>query len=86
MLDKTTEKSKEKSNSPKRAKFVELAENRTKNAIKMIKVIAKLANKNAYEYSEVDVKKIVKALTKEVDALEARMMSTGGKDEVDFKL
>ncbi|MES0061465.1 hypothetical protein [Mesorhizobium sp. M0041] len=86
MLDKTVENSKQKSGSEKRLKFVELAENRTKNAIKMIKVIAKLANKNAYEYTETDVKKIVKALTKEVDALEARMMSTGGKDEVDFKL
>ena len=86
MLDKPAENSKVKTGSAKRQKFVELAENRTKNAIKMIKVIAKLANKNAYEYTEVDVKKIVKALTKEVDALEARMMSTGGKDEVDFKL
>ncbi|RWP83479.1 MAG: hypothetical protein EOR11_23465 [Mesorhizobium sp.] len=86
MLDKTVGNSKQKSGNEKRLKFVELAENRTKNAIKMIKVIAKLANKNAYEYTETDVKKIVKALTKEVDALEARMMSTGGKDEVDFKL
>ncbi|MES0166210.1 hypothetical protein NKJ87_09445 [Mesorhizobium sp. M0027] len=86
MLDKTAENWKEKSGGAKRLKFVELAENRTKNAIRMIKVIAKLANKNAYEYTEADVKKIVKALTKEVDALEARMMSTGGKDEVDFKL
>ncbi|TGQ36511.1 hypothetical protein [Mesorhizobium sp. M00.F.Ca.ET.216.01.1.1] len=86
MLDKTAENLREKTSGAKRLKFVELAENRTKNAIRMIKVIAKLANKNAYEYTEADVKKIVKALTKEVDALEARMMSTGGKDEVDFKL
>ncbi|MER9776593.1 hypothetical protein [Mesorhizobium sp. M0220] len=86
MLEKTADNLREKTSSAKRIKFVELAENRTKNAIKMIKVIAKLANKNAYEYTEADVKKIVKALTKEVDALEARMMSTGGKDEVDFKL
>lgn len=75
-----------KSSKSKREKFVALAENRTKNAIKAIRVISKLSNKNAYEYSEADVKRIVGALSKEIDALKARMMSTGGKETVDFKL
>ena len=70
----------------KREKFVKLAENRTKNALKAIRVIAKLGNKNAYDYSEADVRKIAGALTKEVETLKARMLSTGGKDVVDFKL
>jgi hypothetical protein len=70
----------------KRAKFVELAENRTRNAIKAIRVIGKLGNKNAYEYSDVDVKKIAAALNREIDALKARMSATGGKETVDFKL
>jgi hypothetical protein len=70
----------------KREKFVELAENRTKNAIKAIRVIAKLGNKSAYEYTEADVKKIAAALSKEIDALRARMLSTGGKESVDFTL
>jgi len=70
----------------KRDKFVDLAENRTKNAIKAIRVIAKLGNKNAYDYSEADVKRIVGALSKEIEALKARMMSTGSKEAVDFKL
>ncbi len=70
----------------KRDKFVELAENRTKNAIKAIRVIAKLGNKSAYDYTEADVKKIANALSKEIDALKARMLSTGGKEAVDFKL
>jgi hypothetical protein len=70
----------------KREKFVDLAENRTKNAIKAIRVIAKLGNKNAYDYSEADVKRIVGALTKEIDALKAKMTSTGSKEAVDFKL
>lgn len=70
----------------KREKFVDLAEKRTKNAIKAIRVIAKLGNRNAYEYSESDVKKIANALNREVDALKARMLSTGSKDVVDFKL
>ncbi len=70
----------------KRDKFVELAESRTRNAIKAIRVIAKLGNKSAYEYTEADVRKIANALSKEIDALKARMLSSGGKEAVDFKL
>ena len=85
MLDKTTaEKSAAKGG--KREKFVKLAENRTRNAIKAIRVIGKLGNKNAYQFDDSDVQKIVRALTKEVDALKARMSSTSGKDSVDFQL
>lgn len=70
----------------KREKFVALAESRTRNAIRMIRVIGKLGNRNAYEYDDSDVQKIVRALSREVDALKARMSSTGGKEAVDFKL
>jgi ribosomal protein L7/L12 len=70
----------------KRQKFVELAERRTRNAIKAIRVIAKLGNKSAYEFDDGDVKRIASALNKEVDALKARMSSSGGKEAVDFKL
>lgn len=70
----------------KREKFVQLAENRTKNAIKTIRVIGKLGNKNAYQYNDSDVQKIIRALTREVDALKQRMSSSGAKETVDFKL
>lgn len=70
----------------KRAKFVSLAESRTAAAIKAIRVIAKLGNQSHYDYSETDVRKIVAALSKEVDAMKARMMSSGGKETVEFKL
>jgi len=70
----------------KRQKFVELAERRTRNAIKAIRVIAKLGNKSAYEFSESDVRKIAGALSKEIDALKVKMLATGGNDSVDFKL
>jgi hypothetical protein len=70
----------------KREKFVELAENRTINAIRAIRVIGKLANKSAYEYDDADVKKIINALGKEIDSLRARMTSKNGRGEVDFKL
>jgi len=70
----------------KRAKFVELAESRTVNAIRAIRVIGKLGNKSAYEYDDSDVKKIINALSKEIDALRVRMTSKNGKGEVEFKL
>lgn len=70
----------------KRGKFVELAESRTRNAIRAIRIIGKLGNKNAYQFDDSDVQKIVRALTKEVDALKARLSSTSAKELVDFKL
>jgi ribosomal protein L7/L12 len=75
-----------KPNGSKREKFVTLAESRTVNAIKAIRVIAKLGNKSAYDFSETDVNKIAKALSREIDALKARMLSTGSKESVDFNL
>lgn len=72
--------------SEKRAKFVQLAERRTVNAIKAVRVIGKLGNRAAYEYTEADVKKIAAALTREVEALKARMLSTGAKETIDFGL
>ena len=70
----------------KRAKFVKLAENRTVNAIKAIRIIGKLGNPNAYEYYEDDVKKIAKALMDEIEAMKTRMKSTKRSEVVDFKL
>lgn len=75
-----------KTGADKRAKFVELAQNRTRNAIKSIRVIGKLGNKNAYEFSEADVNKIAKALNREVELMKARMSSSSSKESVDFAL
>lgn len=88
MLDTTENKPAEKAagKRSKREKFVQLAEKRTKNAIRAIRIVAKLGNKNAYDYSEADVKKIASALTKEIEAMKARMSQTGGKNVVDFEL
>ncbi len=88
MLEKTEKHPQEnaRNKAGKREKFVELAENRTKNAIKAIRVIAKLGNKNAYQYDDSDVQKIARALTREVEALKVRMSQSGSKESVDFKL
>ena len=70
----------------KRQKFVKLAEKRTVNAIRAIRIIGKLGNPAAYEYDESDIKKIAKALTDEVEAMKTRMKSTKQSDDVAFKL
>lgn len=70
----------------KREKFVQLAESRTVNAIKAIRVIGKLGNKSHYQYDDADVKKIASVLTKEIEALKARMTEQGGRVTVEFKL
>lgn len=75
-----------KVDSERREKFVQLAESRTINAIRSIRVIGKLGNKSHYQYDEADVKKIVNTLNKEIDALKARMTEQGSRVVVEFKL
>lgn len=85
MLDKTSP-SATSTKAERRQKFVKLAQNRTKNAIRAIRVIGKLGNKNAYQFDEFDVQKIVRALNKEIEGLKARMSQTGTKDTIEFEL
>lgn len=56
----------------KRDRFVRLAESRTSNALRAIRLIGNLANKVHYDYTEADLKKIVNTLHKEVDAMAKR--------------
>jgi hypothetical protein len=70
----------------KRDKFVRLAERRTVNAIKAIRVLAKLGNRSVYEFDDADVKKIINALSREIENLRARMSARGSKKGVEFKL
>lgn len=83
---KMTQSNDQGSGPSKRGKFVELAEKRTVNAIKAIRVIGKLGNKSAYDYTDADVVRIAKALSDEIESLKTRMKSTGRQSSVDFKL
>lgn len=65
----------------KRGKFVELATNRVNRTVKDIRLIGNLSNRSAYEYSEEDVKKIVKTLQRELDLMKQRF--TGGNQGTD---
>lgn len=69
-----------------RQKFVELAEKRVSRAIKDIRLIGNLSNRSNYSYTQEDVRKIVRALKDEVDALKARFEATGSDSKPVFKL
>lgn len=70
----------------KRRKFIDLAESRVNRAIKDIRLIGNLANKNSYEYSEEDARRIIRALQKEVDAAKARFLGDSGGKDTEFRL
>ena len=70
----------------RRAKFVELANARVNKAIKTIRLIGNLSNQSAYEYSEDDVRKIVRALQRELDQLKARFGGPAATGELEFTL
>lgn len=72
--------------SSKREKFVDLAEARVSRAMQAIRVVGNLSNRNNYEYTDDDVRKIVKALSAEIDAMQARFRSTDSKARPEFKL
>lgn len=70
----------------KRAKFVELANKRVNKAIAQLRLVGNLSNKSAYEYTDDDARKIVKALQKEVESLKAKFSDDAGSDGNDFQL
>ena len=70
----------------KRGKFVELAEARVNRTIKDVRLIGNLANRSAYAYEDDDVKKIFRALQRELDAAKARFGGEGNAKEEGFKL
>lgn len=55
-----------------RAKFVKLASARVTKALKDIQLIANLANRSNYDYTDEDVTKIFKALNEEIAACKKR--------------
>jgi len=70
----------------KEEKFVRLAEARVTKAIKDIRLIGNLSNKNTYAYADDDVRKMFRALQKELDAAKSRFGNEGGKSDEIFKL
>ncbi len=72
--------------SEKREKFVKLAEGRTQAALEAIRKIGNLSNKRAYNYSDQDAKKIIKALRDATNDLESKFNASSAGDSERFKL
>lgn len=70
----------------KRLKFVELAEKRVTRAIKDIRLIGNLSNRSAYEFVDDDVRKIVRALQRELETLKVRFGDGGSASDIEFRL
>ena len=65
----------------KEERFIKIAENRTNKAIHMIRLLGNCANKNNYQYTNVQVEKIFKAIEKELDIAKKKytINNTNGK-------
>lgn len=70
----------------KREKFVKLAEARTNKALKHLQLIGNLSNRNAYEYSEEDVRKMFKALEEAIQTSKKRFADASSRTRGSFKL
>lgn len=74
------------SNRDKGAKFIELANKRVNKAIKDIQLVGNLANRQNYEFTEDQAKKIIRALQQEVDCVKQNFSSTEEAGRTEFKL
>jgi hypothetical protein len=70
----------------KRKKFVQLAEARVARAMNDIRLIGNLSNRGAYTYDHDDVRKIFKALQRELDAAKSKFGGETGSRETEFRL
>jgi hypothetical protein len=69
----------------KTEKFIELAEKRVNRALNDLKLIKNLSNKNYYEYTDEQSKKIIRVLQQELDLLKKNFQKSTSIDK-GFKL
>jgi arginine repressor len=69
----------------KTEKFIELAEKRVNRALNDLKLIKNLSNKNYYEYTDEQSKKITRVLQQELDLLKKSFQKSISKEK-GFKL
>ena len=70
----------------KASKFIELANKRVNRTLQNLRLISNLSNKNNYEYSDNQAKKILRTLQKEIDIVKANFSNTGQTGKEEFKL
>jgi len=70
-------------NNEKKEKFKKLAESRTNEVLKKLKILGNCSNRSAYEYTEEDINKIFYAIDKKVKETKAKFHFSKNKE---FKL
>ena len=70
--------------SDRRTKFATLASKRVNRASHAIKTIGNLSNRSNYDWTEQDVKKIIRELRKAVKEVEDRFLGNKGPASGDF--
>lgn len=70
----------------KRKKFVDLAEARVTKAMTQLRLVGNLSNRGAYDFNDDDVRKIFRALQKELDTAKSRFGGEGSARDGEFKL
>ena len=70
----------------KAEKFIELANKRVNKALKDLQLIGNLANRQNYEFTDEQSKKIVRALQQEIDIIKQCFQRTDEAGRNDFKL
>ena len=69
-----------------RDKFIRLAQNRTRKAIKDIRLIGNLSNRNSYSYSDDDIECIFSTLETELKTARNRYHESGNGQGIEFSL
>ena len=72
--------------SDKNQKFIELAEKRVNRAIKDLRLIGNLSNKNNYAYTDTQVQKVLSTLEQELKMLKAKFSTRSESTGSIFKL
>jgi len=67
----------------KREKFLRLATLRTNEVLKRLRILGNCANRQMYEYTEADIKKIFSAIEKQLQDVKAKFTVV---EEKEFKL
>lgn len=70
-----------------RENFVRLAEKRTTRVLHDLELLGNLSNRSNYSYTDEDIKKVFRALSKKLQEVELRFkLSLQGKSDDEFRL
>lgn len=69
----------------RRDRFLEIAQRRTRQVIRDLRLLGNCGNRSAYEYTDAEVEKVFAAIQRELELAKSRF-KTEEKREIDFRL